>query len=297
MSYFKFSDQFPDELSCAIYLKEKRWGNEVRCVSCDSNKIYELKKGYRFKCGRCEKSFSVRAGTIFESSKLPLRVWFRAIHVTLSHKKGVSSIQLAEELGITQKSAWFLQHRIREALKSKTHTMLEGIVEIDETYIGGKEKNKHAKKRQKGTQGRSTKTKALVLGMLQRKGELKFFHINNGSGKIIRSLVNANIAEGTRIMSDENGVYSTLGSKYVHEAVNHSKGIYGIGDVTTNGIESAFAILKRIIGGVYHQVSRKHLHRYLDDVSFRQNTKAVKEKVDLFLEKVGVRLKWTELIA
>lgn len=296
-SLIKFSKAFNSEESCSKYLIQKRFGDKLHCIKCESTKVYPLKDGKRLKCISCDKVFSIRIGTIFESSRIPLTKWFLAIYLTLSHKKGLSSIQLAKEIDVTQKSAWFMQHRIRKAFKSTSDALLEGIVEVDETYIGGKEKNKHASKRVKGTQGRSTKTKALVLGMLQRGGALRFFHIKDASGKTIRSHVNANILEGTRIMSDEHGVYKTLGSKYVHEAVNHSMGIYGIGDVTTNGIESAFAVLKKIIGGVYHHVSRKHLHRYLDDVSYRQNTKKVQEKFDAFLEKIEVRLKWTELIA
>lgn len=212
-SLIKFYKAFNSEEACTNYLINKRFGDKAHCIKCESAKVYPLKDGKRFKCISCDKVFSVRMGTIFESSRIPLTKWFLAIYLTLSHKKGLSSIQLAKEIDVTQKSAWFMQHRIRKAFKSTSDALLEGIVEVDETYIGGKEKNKHASKRVKGTQGRSTKTKALVLGMLQRGCELRFFHIKDASGKTIRSFVNANVHEGTRIMSDEHGVYKTLSSK------------------------------------------------------------------------------------
>lgn len=280
---------FHSEEVCRQWFEELRWGGNPVCPHCaTASKPYKLKDGKNYECSdkNCRSRFSVTVGTIFENTKLPLQKWFFAIYILSSHKKGISSLQLSRDLGITQKSAWFVNHRIREMLASEKPEMLEGIVEVDETYIGGKEHFKHQSpsakaKRLKGrrsmpkTQGSD---KTMVLGLLQRDGKVVNHIVKNANGASLIPIINKQVKKGSTMVTDQLTAYKELPNwGYNHESVNHSQHEYVKGNAYTATIDGYWGLLKRGIYGIYHQVSPKHLHRYCDEFAFRYNSREKKE--------------------
>lgn len=294
---------FANDQICREYLEGQRWGGQIACPYCQHNgKIYRIENGKRYKCGNpeCHKKFSVTVGTIFESSKIDLRTWFGALYLCTAHKKGISSLQLHRDLGVTQKTAWFMLQRIREMLRNDAPEMLKNTVELDETWVGGKEKNKHADKKTPGTQGRNTKTKAVVVGMVERGGNVIAQHVEQLENGLVEYMIEKNIEKGSSVMTDDARTYSTIRRNYVHRAVNHSAKQYVDGMCHTNTIEGFWSLLKRGIVGIYHSVSYKHLNRYCDEFSFRYNSRKVTD-VQRFHFSVtraeGKRLKYNDLTA
>jgi transposase-like protein len=264
-------EQFGSEKKCREYLEALRWPDEIMCPRCKSRKISQVTKRDQFDCDKCRYQFSVTAGTIFNDSHLPLWKWFLCVYLLCESRKGMSANQLKRVLGISYKTAWYLCHRIRAAMKEVNPGPLYGIVEMDETYIGGK----------KAGQGvyAGKKAKVPVFGIKQRGGDLRFFKAEDVKSGTLAKYIKENVSSDVEvIMTDEASMYpkAIIGAGIFgvpHKTVNHSEGIYVEGDVTTNGIESAFSLLKRGIIGSWHKVSAKHLPAYLDEMTFRFNNR------------------------
>lgn len=292
-----FDKAFPDEQACVDHFRAVRWPDGMSCVHCGSmERGYTLSNGTH-KCGDCRKKFTVRNGSIFEDSKLALRLWFKAIFLMTSHKKGISSHQLARDLGITQKSAWFVLHRIREAsLTREFKGPLTGVIEADEAYVGGQGKWKH-KNKKSGIQGKP-ENKKMILGMLQRGGELRLVHVRNRDFPTFKATLHQNIERGSTVYTDEAAHYHWMQSQYAHDLVKHSLNEYARGDVTTNRIEGAFGHFKRAVHGVYHKVSDEHLDRYLQMFAYRWNRRSMSEGErvnDLLKRTQGSRITYKKL--
>jgi transposase-like protein len=291
---------FADKDVCNQYLEKLRWDDgNIRCPHCSSTKrVYRMKHNY--KCGECRKQFSVRKGSIFENSPIPLQKWFVAIWLITSHKKGISSLQLAEDISVTQKTAWFMLHRIRYALEMGSYDKpLENTVEVDETYIGGKNKNRHADKKVKNSQGRSTKDKIPVFGLVERNGEVRAMKVLSVSAKELQEKIAENVCNNVTIVSDEWLAYKGLDKTYNHLRVNHGQGIYVLGDAHTNTIEGFWSLLKRGYIGIYHYMSSKHLDKYVKEFEFRYNNRRETPvyKFDKMLSLCNQRLTYQQLIA
>ncbi|MEQ1867900.1 MAG: IS1595 family transposase [Micropepsaceae bacterium] len=297
-SLFDLMDAFPDEQACINHLKAIRWANGAFCPHCDSKRLYDFADGKTWKCADCRQRFSIKVGTIFEDSKLPLRKWFMAIWLITNHPKGVASTTLAKDLDITQKTAWFVLHRLRHAARTKSFgAPLDGEVEVDETFIGGKAINKHGKR---SGVGGGTKGKTAVIGAVQRKGPVVARVMDGYSAAEIQHFVRKTVAPSASLVAtDEHIAYRSLTGYPTHQRVHHAAGEYVRGNVHTNSIESVWALLKRQIVGIHHYVSPKHLGQYVGEMVWRFNRRelTVTERMNALFGHVEGRLTYKALIA
>lgn len=296
-SFYELRKKFFSEELCVKYLKDAVWSGKPYCPHCLESKIYEFSDGKRYKCANCRKIFSITVGTVMENTKLPLSKWFMAIYLVSAHKKGISSTQLARDIEVTQRTAWFVLHRIREMLRDKAPSMLGGLVQMDETLVGGKNKNRHEHKKIKHSQGRSLKDKASVFGMVQPGGKKLFIkHVKNTKAETLKPIIKKMVKDQTIIVTDE---WKSYGFLKKHIVINHKQGEYVRGAFDTNIIENFWSLFKRGIFGIYHHVSKKHLDRYCDEFSYRYNTREMKdaERFNQALKKcASSRLKYKDLV-
>lgn len=304
ISTFQLFAAFPNEEAARLYLESRLWPDGVLCPNCKSGERITTRKRVGFyRCNACGNfDFTVRTGTIFERSKVPLHKWLYAMYLLVTARKGISSLQLAKEIGITQKSAWFVLHRLREACSTpEVIAKLKGIVELDECFIGGKEQNKHEHKKLKA--GRGAVGKTAVLGMRERDGRTILALMNERTMQAVTAQIHDNIEIGTQLYTDDGIVFSDLdGLFFKHESVNHSAGEYSRGVATTNSIESVWAVLKRGVYGTFHHISPKHVGRYTDEFAWRLNEGNVKnhttERLDSMVAAIsGKRLTYERLTA
>ena len=287
---------FPDEQSCIDQLELLRWGGQVISPFNSTSKVYKCANN-RYRCKETGKYFNVRTSTLFDNTKVNLQKWFLAIWLVTSHKKGISSIQLSKDIGVTQKTAWFMLQRIRNCFGFDNDNNLSNEVEVDETYVGGKNKNRHNVNKKEKAQGRSNKDKAPVLGMIERGGKLNAKCVDDVSVKTLTKEI-VDYVNNATVYSDEWLGYNALKRIYDHQFIKHGAGQYVNGRIHTNTIEGFWSLLKRGIVGIYHFTSVKHLQKYVDEFVFRYNTRNNNEqqRFNLLLSNTEHHLTYQELI-
>jgi transposase-like protein len=291
---------FSDLDTCVTFMAQIRWADGVTCPYCESKAVSYVSSRRIWKCMNktCHKQFSVKVGTVMEDSPIGLDKWLSAVWLITNAKNGISSCEISRALKVTQKSAWFLLHRIRLAMQSGTFEKLSGQVEVDETYIGGKARNMHRDRRAKMITGTGGKGKAAVMGLLERNGKVRAKVIAGATKAALHGEVRAHVAQGAELFTDALNAYMGLEKDYIHQVINHAEK-YVDGQIHTNGIENFWSLLKRGIKGTYVSVEPFHLFRYLDEQTFRFNTRKGKD-ADRFVEVMGSiagkRLTYDELI-
>lgn len=289
---------FQDPQTAIDHFKAIRWSDGVFCPYCGHEKAYTLSRKNMFRCADCRRNFSVTVGTIFEDTKLPLRIWFGAIWLITNHPKGIASTTLAKDLGITQKSAWFVLHRLRHAARTRSFNKpLTGVVEVDETYVGGKAINKH--RGRSGTKGGSS-DKTPVMGAAERGGDVVAVVLPQANKAHMHAFIRATIdPDAAMLVTDAHVAYQRPMGYARHEIVNHQQGEYKRGEAHTNTIESIWALLKRQIVGTHHWVSPKHLEKYVQEMTWRLNRRSMSpaDRMNALFECVAGALPYKVLIS
>ena len=293
---------FADFEHCRQFLTDLRWPDgTVTCPTCGSEKITYLPSVRRWKCyGQHPKpQFSLKTGTVFEDSALGLDKWLVALWLIVNCKNGISSTEIARDLGITQKSAWFMAHRLRFALHHGSFDKLSGEVEVDETFIGGKARNMHVAQRRRRITGTGTKDKTAVMGILERGGKVRTHVVGDRRKKTLQGEVHKHVEAGSALYTDALLSYDGLEGKYAHQVIDHAVK-YVDGQVHTNGLENFWSLLKRGLAGTYVSVEPFHLFRYLDEQAYRYNNRKDATDFDRFKmaasQIVGKRLTWKQAI-
>jgi transposase-like protein len=263
-------ERYQSEDKCRTYLEELRWPDGVVCPRCEGTTISRIVKRNQFDCDSCRYQFSVKAGTLFHDSHLPLFKWFLAIYLMAESKKSISAKQLQRMLKVSYKTAWYLQHRIRDAMGDDDQPLLRGIVEVDETYFGGKRKHVPGVG-PLGRPGTKDPGKAMVVGAVERGGEVRIKVAPNAKKSTLHGFIRDHVAEGETVYTDEWKGYLGLDEAYHHDTVKHSAYEYARGPVSTNAVESVWSLFKRSLVGSYHKVSVKHLPAYVDEIEWRFN--------------------------
>ncbi|MCJ8212099.1 IS1595 family transposase [Mucilaginibacter sp. RS28] len=293
MNIIETINRFPDQSSCIAYLEGLRWQNEPECPYCNSKRSSKRHETYRHQCHGCNRSYSVLVGTIFESTKLPLTQWFLAISLILNAKKGLSARQLSRDLGVNRKTGWYLQMRIRKAMQEgEDVSLFKGIVEIDETYIGGKKANHSKKKRQARRDNKLQITgyqdKQPVIGLLERDGRIRLQVVDKAHGVTIKPIIEKTVSKDATIVTDGFGGYAGLSKIFrEHQVLNKDKEQYARGKYHTNTIEGFWTLLKRGIYGQYHKISARYLQSYLDEFTFKYNHRDNRLIFDVLINKIA----------
>lgn len=278
MALLEMLQKYSTDDKCREILTKLRWPEGVTCPRCKERQVCYLESRKQFECGSCGYQFSVTTGTIFNDTHLPLEKWFAATYLLCEAKKGMSACQIQRTLGISYKTAWYLCHRIRAAMAEASRPMLDGTVEMDETYVGG---------RKRGGRGPHASEKEIVIGIRQRNGDVRFFHTKNTKASTLAKYIRENISDDVDVIITDDWVgYPKAMIKAgihgdQHETINHSGKVYVRGEVHTNTVENAFSLLKRGIMGTWHKMSAKHLGAYLQEMEFRFNRR---KKSDLFID-------------
>ncbi len=288
---------FSDLDVCTEFVAALRWPDGPVCPRCEGTEHSYLTTRRLWKCKACKKQFSVKVGTIFEDSPLGLDKWLAAIWLIANSKNGISSHELGRSIGVTQKSAWFLLHRIRLAMQTGSFEKIDGIAEVDETFIGGKARNMHKDKRAEKITGTGGKDKAIVLGVLERGGQVRGAVVADRTRATLDGYVRENIKVGSTVYTDALQSYSALGNAFDHDTIDHAES-YVEGQVHTNGIENFWSLLKRGLNGTYISVEPYHLFRYLDERMYAFNNREASDLgrfAGVLSAVSGRRLTWLEV--
>lgn len=304
MLQFKNIEQLKSTLKtqadCLRYYESIRFEEGYFCPHCRQEKHYKLKKEFSYRCANaeCRKTFNVLTKTIFENTKIPLTTWFTTLFLASTLKKGISSLGLSELLGIRQATCWFMLHRIREGFREKAPKILEGEVEADGHFVGGEDKWKHQNKKKKDGRGRRKEDKVPLLGIVKRGGEAIISIIPSETQEHVQPIINERVAAESIIHTDEKLAYHGLYQNYDHATTNHFKKEYVNGRSHTGTVDGLWSHLGRMIYGTYHQVSKKHLSRYCDELTFRYNSRQLSSSMrfDEALRQSSSRLTYSALI-
>lgn len=284
MNIIQIYKQFPTTQDCLAHLESVRWGGVPECPYCTSDNSTERKGTKRYHCNTCNNSYSVTVGTVFHKTRLDLQKWFLMISLMLDAKKSMSARQMARHIEINKDTAHKNMMKLRVAMREYGQ-LFAGIVELDETFIGGKNKNRHFKNKIPGGQGGHSSDKTPVFGMLERGGRIKAVQVKDRKGSTLKPIINKKVSREATVMTDEHTGYNGLSRNYDHQSVNHGIGNYVTGNAHTNSIESFWSLFKRGYMGQWHHIGTKYLNLYLDEFTFRQNNRGNEDVFSLLLQK------------